>query len=93
MTNEEIIASKVAINKFIYFSLNFPHDFIEKIWGERKPFSLSEHLQGKFNNFYERYGSAGVMQVFYAELDGNNKRLMLDWILNNWDNEQHINFE
>ena len=32
------------------------------------------------------------MTKFYAELDGNNRKLLMGWVLNNYNDEQKLNF-
>lgn len=81
-----------AMNKFVFFALNFPGDFITKIWGERKPMNLSDHLTQKFNHLYELYGSRAALIAFYAELSDGNREKLLEFILNNFDQEQKLHF-
>ena len=61
----------IAINKWMFFIYNYPPFFISKVWAD-KP-NLANHLQGKFDGYYDRYGAYGVIPVFYSELDSNNK--------------------
>lgn len=77
-----------AINKWFYFSMNYESDFIKKCWSD-KP-NLASHLQGKFDDYYERYGSDAVMNVFYAALDWGNRKRLLDWVLTNYNDEQKV---
>ena len=84
--------SMVAINKWQYFMYNYPYNFIESVWGERKPYNLTDHLSNKFDALYESKGSYGVIPAFYAELDGNNKKRLMEWVLNNYNDEQKLNF-
>ena len=82
----------MAINKFFYFSMNYPSNFIQKVWGESTPYSLSAHLQEKFNDLYDKYGSYGVMNAFYGELSTNNRVKLMDWVMDNYNDEQKISF-
>ena len=80
-----------AINKFFYFSMNFPYNFIEKVW-ENEPY-LAKHLRGKFEGLYRLYGSYGVINAFYGELDTNNRIKLMDWVMNNYDGEIKLRFD
>lgn len=83
--------SMVAINKWVFFCMNYPYNFIEQVWaGETL---LAEHLKGKFNHYYDTYGSRAVMNTFYCELDGTNKQKLLSWVLDNYNDEQKLRFK
>ena len=79
-----------AINKFFYFSMNFPYDFIEKVWGD-EPW-LVNHLKGKFNGLYDSDGSYGVINAFYGELSTSNRIKLMDWVMNNYSDEIKLSF-
>ena len=83
--------SMTAINKWVFFAMNYPYDFIEKVWADEK--ILAQHLKGKFNYYYETYGSRAVMNTFYCELDGENKQKLMAWVLDNWNDEQKLSFK
>ena len=74
MTNFE------AVNKVIMFGFNYPHGFINKVWDE----NISNHLQSKFNGFYDKYGSTAVFNIFYSSLDNENREILTNWILLNY---------
>lgn len=82
--------SLIAINKFMYFMYNYPYNFIELVWGERKQYTLTDHLTGKFNALYDKYGAHGVIPAFYAELDLNNRIKLLEWVMDNYKGEQKL---
>lgn len=82
--------SLIAINKWMYFIYNYPYNFIELVWGERKRFNLTDHLSEKFDALYERKGPYGVIPAFYAELDGNNRVKLLEWVMDNYKGEQKL---
>ena len=82
--------SLTAINKWMFFIYNYPHDFIEQIWGDDKYLVL--HLKGKFANNYEYYGAYGCIPAFYGELSSNNRIKMMDWVMKNFDGEQELRF-
>lgn len=68
------------INKFVYFSMNYPGNFIEQIWDSR----IADHLKGKFDTAYKKYGSVGAMVGFYINLDNENQKMLEDYITNNY---------
>ena len=78
-----------AINKWVYFSLNYSYNFIDEVWKD-EPW-LVTHLKGKFNGYYEYYGSNGVMTTFYANLDNSNKTKLMAWVMENFNEEQTLN--
>lgn len=80
-----------AINKWVFFAMNYPYDFIDKVWANET--WLADHLKGKFNHYYEVYGSRAVMNTFYCELDGTNKQKLMAWVMDNYNDEQKLNIE
>lgn len=80
-----------AINKWMFFTYNYPYDFIAKVWGDNP--SLGEHLKGKFDYYYDEYGAYGAIPKFYAELDSSNKVKMMNWVIENFNQEQKLNLE
>lgn len=82
--------SLIAINKWMYFIYNYPYDFIEKVWGERKQYNFTDHLQNKFDSLYDRVGAYGVIPAFYAELDWNNRIKLMEWVMDNYKDEQKL---
>lgn len=82
--------SLIAINKWVYFCMNYPHNFIEQAWACEQ--WLIDHLKGKFNGYYEDYGPRGVMNTFYCNLDGENKQKLMAWVMDNFNDEQKLRF-
>ena len=79
MNNSEYLAQlneKQAINKWIFFTFNYPYDFIEKCWADQP--LMAKHLRSKFD---------GDMNRFYCELDDTNNNQLLDWVLENYKDE------
>lgn len=74
--------NKSPINKYAYFSFNYPNDFIEKAWVDNP--NIAKHLRDKFTENYNKYGSTGAMNGFYINLDGDNQQILEDWIMNNY---------
>ena len=83
--------SLTAINKWMFFIYNFPSDFIEQIWGHDK--SLVLHLKGKFAYAYKDYGAYGCIPSFYGQLDNNNRKKMMQWVMENFNDEQSLYFK
>ena len=94
MTNKDFA---LAVNRFFYYANNWKckeitypslagHDITKYIPAFFEAFSKEriEWLLGKWNACYEDYGCRGVMMAFYAELDGNNRALLLSWINENY---------
>lgn len=86
MTQNMTIAIN-AIQKFVFYNYNFEYNFINKVWG-KGPFA--DHLQGKFDAAYKHHGAMGALLGFYSELDNSNKVKLLEYILNNYDQEQKL---
>lgn len=102
---ENMKVAMTAINKWIYYCLNYEVVEVEvaDFDGHKKewlpdcfnafPMNIRKHLAGKFHAYYEDYGSYGVMTKFYAELDGTNRKLLLEWVVSNFNNEQKLYFK
>lgn len=88
--NHDLAVAIKAINKFAFYNYNFEYNFIKKVWGEGP---LADHLQSKFNALYERYGAMGCLLAFYAELDSSNKVKLLQYIVENYNDEQKLRIE
>jgi hypothetical protein len=69
----------LVVQNWVYFTFNYPMGFVKDAFG-------SKHLEEKFSSSYERYGSIGVLMSFWANLDGNNRRILALWIKNNYFN-------
>lgn len=93
----------IAINKFFYYAQNYPYYEAEykSIDGTTKsdylpdffrafPENLVEHLRGKWLNAVEKTDSYGYVMKFYGELDGTNRQKMLQYIMENYNDEQKI---
>lgn len=66
------------IDHFVYFTQNHPNNFIDAFSSQK------EHIQNKFNSYYEKYGSWGVMIKFWSELDAENQKDFAKWIKENY---------
>ena len=70
-----------AISNYVYFTMNFKHDFIKEIWKD-DPLT-TKSLISKFNSLYEKHGT-GVMNFFFCELDPDNRKIFCDWVNANY---------
>ena len=68
------------IAKFVQFAYNFPPKFIEEAFNSEGQ-NMVNHLEGKFNEFYNKVGASCVMLKFYTELDSENRKLLENYIL------------
>jgi len=73
--------NRTDINKYVYFSFNYPYDFIERIWAGNH---LVEHLRQKYDGYCEQYGSGAAFNQFYVNLDTENQKILEGWILENY---------
>lgn len=70
------------IEKWCYWCTNYHPDFIERAWADNP--RMADHLEGKFSMYYNRYGSEGAMLIFYLNLDGENRRILENYVMNNY---------
>ncbi len=88
-TKSKVIKPKVTkakpkyspIHLFVFFGYNYNYDFIQKIWGND---NIGKHMKSKFDHIYKRDGVNAVMNSFYSELDGGNRKLLETYILKNY---------
>jgi hypothetical protein len=67
-----------AMQAFGVFLNNWNSGFIQKVWGEG---ALSDHLNQKWNGYYQQHGAGEVVRKFYSELSGNNRSLLNAYIV------------
>ena len=67
-----------SVNHFVYFCMNYQNDFLDAFG------SLKTHLSNKFKDYYNKYGTYGVMIHFYIELDSENRRILTDYSFKNY---------
>ena len=94
-----------AINKWFYYAMNYNVVEIEVVNFDGTttmylpdcfnafPKSLRAHLAGKWDYLYEKYGSRAVLMAFYAELDYSNRKLLIEWVMNNYNGECKLFFK
>ena len=81
----------IAINKWNYFIYNFPSNFIEQVWADDP--SLAAHFRGKFNYYEKQYGGYGCIPALYGELGNNNRKKLMQWVMDNFNDEQRLYFK
>jgi hypothetical protein len=103
MTENTKIAM-TAINKWFYYAMNYNvvEMEVENFDGTTTmylpdcfnafPKTLRAHLAGKWDFLYEKYGSRAVLMAFYAELSSNYRKDLMEWVLNNHNDELKLNF-
>lgn len=103
MTENTKIAMQ-AINKWFYYAMNYNVVEVEVAdfdgnhteylpdFFNAFPMHLRKHLAGKWNALYEDYGSRAVLMAFYAELSSNYRKDLMAWVLENYNDEQKLNF-
>ena len=101
---ENLKTAMVAINKWFFYAMNYRVVEVEiaDYKGERTemlpdcfnafPLHLRGHLAGKWNACYEDYGSRAVLMAFYAELSTNYRKDLIKWVMENYNDEQKMNF-
>ena len=104
MTENTKIAM-TAINKWFYYAMNYNvvEMEVENFDGTTTmylpdcfnafPKTLRAHLAGKWDFLYEKYGSRAVLMAFYAELSSNYCKDLMEWVLNNYNDEMKLNFK
>ena len=71
------------LGKFTKFAFNYPPLFCLKIWKDSP--HMANHLNEKFNDYYDRYGAAGAMVAFYNALDGTNSQIFETYLINEYN--------
>ena len=96
--------SMIAINKWFYYAMNYRVVEVEVTTFEGDttmylpdcfnafPKHLRAHLAGKWESLYESYGSRAVLMAFYAELSTNYRKDLMEWVLNNYNDECKLSF-
>ena len=79
--NKEMI-SKV-IKTWTMYGFNYEYQFIKKVFGDEGEMMVN-HLQSKFDGYYESYGAAGAFFIFWAELDTKHKEKLEMYVMDNY---------
>ena len=98
MTDNMKIAM-AAINKWVYFSLNYdvvpytyPDDkdsiiYVPEFMVEVKWTCPISHMIGKWKYATRTEDAHTYLIRFYTELDSTNRTLLMEWIMNNYNDE------
>jgi len=82
-----------AVINFVYFTANFPYDFIEQCWGVDT--SEAKHFRSKLESCQRTsknmsHIDSGTFLAFFFELSRSNQEKLADWIEQNYHHsEQH----
>lgn len=80
MKKSKTIRDFIAVNKVIMYSFNYEYNFIENAFEKY----LAEHLRAKFSNYCKRFGNSQTAFMYlYTDLSSDNKKVLIDYILNN----------
>jgi hypothetical protein len=70
-----------VVNKVIIYSFNYEHQFLENIYSN----SMAKHLRSKFSSLCNRFGNSQTAFMYmYTELDYENRKLLINYILTNF---------
>lgn len=106
ITTAAMPIAQCAINKFMFFSWNYPSKFYEWTdeWGRKRgeilPTFLWEckdrwecnfsHMVGKWHDACDSGSSYATIPRFYGLIGTESRRIMLEWICRNYNDEQSI---
>lgn len=71
------------IKTWTMFGFNYSSGWIEEAFKSRGKIMV-DHLKGKFKVAYDVAGAHGSFFYFWAMLDGENRRLLEDWVMDNY---------
>ena len=101
---ENTKTAMIAINKWFYYAMNYNvvEIEVENFDGTKKeylpdcfnafPKTLRAHLAKKWDTLYGLYGSRAVLMAFYAELSDNYRKDLIQWVMDNYNDEHKFNF-
>lgn len=101
---ENLKVAMQAINKWFYYAMNyrvvevevatFDGDKIKMLpdFFNALPKHMRVHFASKWNYGYETYGSRAALMWFYGELSSNYRKLLMEWVLENYNDEQKLSF-
>lgn len=93
-----------AINKWFYYAMNYRVVEVEvsTFDGDRTmmlpdffnafPKSMRAHFASKWEYGYDAYGSRAVLMWFYGEISSNYRKDLMQWVLENYNDEQKLSF-
>lgn len=76
--NQKQSSMTSPINSFALFCYNYPHNFIKECWEEGG--WIVDHLESKFQSYYEEYGALEAPLRLYLALDNGNKARLEEYI-------------
>lgn len=71
------------IKTWTMFGFNYSSGWIEEAFKSRGEIMVN-HLKGKFKVAYDVAGAHGSFFYFWAMLDKENRRLLEDWVMDNY---------
>ena len=71
------------IKTWTMFGFNYSSGWIEEAFKSRGEIMVN-HLKGKFKVAYDVAGAHGSFFYFWAMLDGENRRLLENWVMDNY---------
>ena len=101
---ENTKTAMIAINKWFYYAMNYNvvEIVVEDFDGTKKeylpdcfnafPKTLRAHFAKKRDTLYGLYGSRAVLMAFYAELSDNYRKDLIQWVMDNYNDEHKFNF-
>lgn len=102
---ENMKVAMSAINKWFYYAMNYNvvEILVPTLDGEESimwlpdffnafPKSIRAHFASKWNYGYDQYGSRAALMWFYAELSSNYRIMLMEWVLNNYNDELKLKF-
>lgn len=71
------------IKTWTMFGFNYSSGWIEEAFKSRGEIMVN-HLKGKFKVAYDVAGAHGSFFYFWAMLDGENRELLENWVMDNY---------
>lgn len=71
------------IKTWTMFGFNYSSGWIEEAFKSRGEIIVN-HLKGKFKVAYDVAGAHGSFFYFWAMLDGENRELLENWVMDNY---------
>ena len=102
---ENMQTAMVAINKWFYYAMNYHVVAVEvsTFEGDKTmmlpdffnafPKYLRSHIASKWEYGYDTYGSRAALMWLYGELDWTNRKLVIEWVMENYHGEQKMSFK
>jgi hypothetical protein len=78
----------LAMINLVYFSANFPHDFIYKVWEGNLAVHFSNKMEGIVSRNKSGHCDYNCFFRFFLELTTDNQQLLCDWIVKNYSHNK-----